>query len=129
MHDFAMVYSTYVQQRVLVHHAPGYKAPSILRLLREEKLKATKWGIYCLLRKLEQTGAIKRRAGSGRPSKITAGVQKTIVENQMVLDDETTATQLCVLLKSRGYSIDLRTVCYDVEVSLAGHLEEVLTAS
>ena len=109
MHDFAMVYSTYVQQRILVHHAQGYKAPSILRLLREEKLKATKWGIYCLLRKFEQTGTIKRRAGSGRPSKITAEV-KAIVENQMVSDDETTASQLCVLLKSRGYSIDLRTV-------------------
>ena len=109
MHDFAMVYSTYVQQRIVVHHTQGYKAPSILRLLCEEKLKATKWGIYCLLCKLEQTGTIKHKAGSGRLSKITAGV-KAIVENQKVSDDETMATQLCILLKSRGYSIDLRTV-------------------
>ena len=70
MHDFAMVYSTYVQQRILVHHAQGYKAPSILRLLRDKKLKAKESGIYCLLRKLEQTGTIKHRAGSGRQSNI-----------------------------------------------------------
>ena len=35
---------------------------------------------------------------------------KRIVEEQMRLDDETTATQLHVLLNSRGYSLSLRTI-------------------
>lgn len=104
-----MVYSSYVQQRILSLHQEGYRAPTICRLLHEEKLTVSKSGAYYVIRKYAETGTIARRAGSGRRSKVTAEV-KHMVEAQMILDDESTATQLCALLQSSGHSLSLRTV-------------------
>ncbi len=50
-----------------------------------------------------------RRPGSGRRSKINPDVLG-IVEVQMKLDDETSAYQLHGMLKSKGYSLSVRTV-------------------
>ncbi len=52
---------------------------------------------------------IARRPGSGGKTKITVDV-KRIVEEQMRLDDETTATQLHILLTRLGYSLSVRTI-------------------
>lgn len=104
-----MVYSTYKLQRILFYHLQGYKAPTITRLLLQEKLKVTRVGVAKFLKKYEETGSIGRRPGSGRPTKVTAEV-KAIVDQKMKQDDETTATQLHALLTSRGYNISLRTI-------------------
>jgi transposase len=104
-----MVYSTYKLQRILYFYFQGFKAPTISKLLREEKLKASRVGIAKFLKKYEETGSIGRRPGSGRPTKVTAEI-KVVVEEQMRKDDETTATQLHALLTIRGYSISLRTI-------------------
>ena len=56
-------------------------------------------------------GTIARSAGSGRRTLITEEV-KTIVEQQMRRDDETTTSQLHVLLVQQGYRMDLRTVLH-----------------
>ena len=104
-----MVFSTYKQQRILVHYACGYKAPTIAKLLLQENLRASRVGIAKFLRKFRETGCIRRRPGTGRPSKISTEV-KRIVEEQMRADDETTATQLHRLLQQRGYTLSLRTV-------------------
>ena len=104
-----MVYSAYVQQRILSFHQKGYRAPTICRLLREEELSVSKSGVYYVIRKHAETGSIARRAGSGRRSKITEEV-KRMVEAQMVQDDETTATQLCSMLQRSGHALSLRTV-------------------
>ena len=104
-----MVYSTYKRQRILHHYFEGHHAPTIAKLLREEGLKATRVGIAKFLTKFQETGSIGRSPGSGRPSKITAEI-KEMVEEQMRLDDETTACQLHKLLTSKGYSISLRTI-------------------
>ena len=77
--------------------------------LRKEGLKCSRVGVYKFLKKYEETGSIRRRVGSGRPSKITAEI-KQIVEEQMRADDETTAYQLHRLLTEKGYSISLRTI-------------------
>ena len=78
--------------------------------VRVERLEICCWGrgygvshmgIYCFLKKFENRGTISRRHGSGRPSKITEEV-KRIVEAQVQLDEETTATQLCRLLAQQG---------------------------
>ena len=50
-----------------------------------------------------------RLPGSGRPSQITPDV-KQIVEDQMRLDDETTAFQLYRLLERKGHPLSLRTI-------------------
>ena len=56
--------------------------------------------------KYKITGTIVRTPGSGRPSKITAEV-KALVERQMRHDDEITAAQLHVLVRS-GFAMDFK---------------------
>ncbi len=55
------------------------------------------------------TGTIAHKEGSGRPSKITDQVLQ-LVEQRMREDDETTATQLHVLLTFSGVQISLSTI-------------------
>ena len=105
-----MVFSNYNKQRILFHHPQGkHKAPTIAKLLRKEGLSASRQSVAEVLKRYESRGTIKRKPGSGRPSKVTAEVNQ-IVEEQTRLDDETTATQLHALLKSRGYLLWLRTI-------------------
>ena len=61
------------------------------------------------LKRFFSRGTIARLPGSGRRSKITDEVRR-IVEAQMRRDDETTASQLHVLLTSLGYRLNLRTI-------------------
>ena len=61
-----------------------------------------------------------RRSGSGRPSKMTSEVKQE-VEEQMQLDDESTAYQLHVMLVSKGYNSSICTV-YSVVALLWGGL-------
>ena len=104
-----MPYSEYLKRRALVHHAQGLSASGIAHALAKEGLVATRQGIAKYLRRVEETGNLHRRPGSGRPSKMTPQAMR-IVEAQMQRDDETTATQLRALLLSKGYNISLSTV-------------------
>ena len=105
-----MLFSEYKKQRILFHHLQEkHKAPTIAKLLRSEGLSASRQGVAEFLKWYESRGIIKHKPGSGWPSKVTAEV-KQIVEEQMRLDDETTATQLHALLNSRGYSLSLMTI-------------------
>ncbi len=72
-----MVYSSYVKQRVLFYHAKGYKAPTTAN---QEQVRCTRVGIAYVyfLKTFEETGNISRRAGSGRPSKITAEIKQIL---------------------------------------------------
>ena len=60
-----MVYSTYKLQRILYYYFQGYKVPTISKLLREEKLKASRVGIAKILKRYEETGSIGRRPDQG----------------------------------------------------------------
>ena len=91
-----MVYSMYKKQRILYHHFRGFKPPTIVKLLRED-MKASRWGVAKFLKWFREDDTILRWVRTGRPSKVTAEV-KAIVEEQMRLDDETTAFQLHRLL-------------------------------
>ena len=61
------------------------------------------------LKKFNVTGCIIRRSGSGHPSKVTVEI-KVIVNEQMKIDNETTANQLHTLLVNCGYRLSLRTI-------------------
>ena len=98
-----MVYSAYKKQRILHFYSKGYKALTIQKFLAAENLVCSRVGIAKFIKVFERT------AGSGRPSKVTREV-KELVEQQMRLDDETTAYQLHQLLTNAGYSISLRTI-------------------
>ena len=84
----------------------GYKTPTICNLLKAENLSCTRENV---LKRYVETHSIARKPGSGRLSKVTAET-KALFEQQMHIDDETTAHQLHRLLQSRGYKISLRTV-------------------
>ena len=96
-----MVLTDYVKQRTLFYHQQGRKSRKIRNLLLGEWIQCSHVCIYLFLKRFERYGTIARHHGSRRPSKITTEV-KRIVEDQMHLDDETTATQLHFLLVQKG---------------------------
>ena len=81
----------------------GYIAPTIATLLRKEGTIGSRRGIAKFFKRYEETCTIARRAGSGRPRKITGEV-KQLVEKHMRADDETTAYQLHALFTRLNYS-------------------------
>lgn len=104
-----MVFSEYTKQRILFYYRLGYKAYSISKKLRSEGITASRRGVLKMIRRYQKTDTIKRKEGSGRPTKITAEV-KEVVERQMRLDDETTAIQLYSLCCKNGFNISLTTI-------------------
>ena len=103
------MFSTYKRQRIVYFFLEGYKPLTIAKLLQEEKTVASRRGIAKFLKKYLETSSISRRPGSGKPSKVTIEI-KQFVEQQMRLDDKTTAHQLYGLLNSHGYQLSLRTI-------------------
>ena len=69
-----MVFTDYTKRGILCHHAEGYRAPTIVKLLA-----AKERGVYAFSKR---TGGIARCAGSGRPTKI----MNAIVESEMRAD-------------------------------------------
>ena len=104
-----MVFSEYVKLRILYHANMGYKGYTISRLLEEEGIKVSTFGVYKFLKVYKETGTTARRSGSGRPTKVTARV-KELVDEQMTRDDETTATQLHRMLLDNEVDISLSTI-------------------
>ena len=105
-----MVFNDYTKQRIIVLYRYGYKAPTISKKLqRDEGITASRRGVAKFLLRYLETGTIRRREGSGRPTKITVQV-KLIVKRQMRLDDETTAIQLFALCQQNRIEISLATI-------------------
>lgn len=104
-----MVLSTYAKQRIISLHEQGLKSPTIAKLLKQEGVSVSRIGVYKFLKTYKLTKTIRRREGSGRPSKITAEIQK-LVNERMEADDETTATQLQHMLIQNGTLISLQTI-------------------
>ncbi len=104
-----MVFSSYKKQRILFYYFQGYRPPTTVKLLQEERLTSSRQGVLKFLKQHLASGCIARAPGSGRPSKATEEI-KAFVEAQMRIDDETTAYQLHNLLKNRGFDISMRTI-------------------
>ena len=105
-----MVYTRYAKQRILhLYFKEKLRAPTIAKALLEEGIQTSRRGVAKFLMRYKSTGTILRRPGSGRRSKITQQV-KELVEAQMHLDDETTASQLHKLLISKKYIMSFRTI-------------------
>ena len=111
-----MVYSEYVKLRILYHYNKGLKPFTIAKLLLErEGIKVSKVGVMEFIKTYLAPGTTARRSGSGKPSKITQ-YEKHLVEEQMKLDDETTATQLHKMLSDKGIDISLKTILTYVQL-------------
>ena len=104
-----MVFNTYTKARILYHRNEGMKAPLIQQALAKEGIVPSRQGIHWFLCRYEEQACLNRTVGSGRPSKISLAV-KEFVEEQMRLDDETTANQLYQRLKDGGHDISLSTI-------------------
>lgn len=104
-----MVFDDYTKQRILYFYFQGLQAPTISRLLENEGIVVSRRGVAKFLKWYLATGTIAWRQGSGAKMKIT-NEAKRIIEEQMRLDNETTVTQLHILLVRLGYSLSLCTV-------------------
>ncbi len=104
-----MVFSHYKKMRILYLNCQGNKSSTIAKILEEEGMSASRRGISKFLNHFRLYNTISRKPGSSRPSKITEEVKK-IVDEQMELDDETTAYQLHGILLSKGFRLSLRTI-------------------
>ena len=82
-----MVYSVYKKQCILFHHYLKRKPYTIQRLLLEENLPCSRWGIAKFLKRFEQDGVLVRRLGSGRPFKATAVVKADEADGRAVKAD------------------------------------------
>ena len=104
-----MVLSTYKKQRIIYLYNLGYKSPTIKKLLQEEGVAVTRQSIHRFLRVYRETGTIKRREASGRPTKLTPTV-RALVEQKMMEDDEITASQLHKYLIDNDHLGSLSTI-------------------
>ena len=104
-----MVFNEYTKRRIVFYHAKGHHAPTIAKLLEAEGITVSRRGVSDFLVRVEQTGDIARRPGSGRPSKQTEDV-KAIIEGAMRADDETTVKQLREQLTSQGKTLSESSV-------------------
>ena len=99
-----MVLSTYEKQRILYYYRNGLRPSQILSALRVEGIISCRQTVSRFILRFLARGTISRKEGSGRPSVITDRVLQ-LVEQAMKSDDETTATQLHVLLRVRSASV------------------------
>ena len=105
-----MVYSRYTKQRVLqLYLYENCRPPQNTDLLKKEGLSTSRQGVLKFLKRYNLRQTIARQPGSGRPYLVTAEV-KRIFEEQMRLDDETTAYQLHPLLQQKGFNLSLKTI-------------------
>ena len=102
--DSKMPYSDYLKHRAIVLCERGLSSQTIVDLLAEEGLKATRQGTAQFLKRYATTCSIKRARGSGRRPKATLAV-RTIVEAQMRTDDGTTAEELRKILREKGHAL------------------------
>ena len=65
-----MVLSTYEKQCILFFHESGLSPSQILSALATENIVTTRQTIARFIKRFTATGAISRKEGSGRPSKI-----------------------------------------------------------
>ena len=105
-----MVFSDYIKQRILFFYSLlGYRPSRIALFLAREGIIVSKTGVAKFIARYLATGSIVRQPGSGRKTVISPEI-KRIVEDQMRADDETTASQLHVILTRLGYKLSLRTI-------------------
>jgi transposase len=103
------MYSEYIRKRIICLYDEGRKPKGIIDIIRAEGHSVSKSGVTKLLKRYKETGNIKRRRGSGRRSVVSDEILKAI-DDQMSIDDETTATQLKKMLADKGHIISLSTI-------------------
>ena len=104
-----MVYSDYTKRCIIYYHKKGLKAYSIAIKLERGGISVSRRGIAKLLERYRLRGTTDRKTGSGRPLTLTESTRQ-LIEEQMRIDDETTAVQIYRLLKKREIEVSLSTI-------------------
>ena len=78
-------------------------------LALEDEILVTKQGVRQFLKRYSHSGTIARKPGSRLPPKLSPGINQ-LIEDTMRRDDESTATQLQVILANRGVYVSLATI-------------------
>ena len=105
-----MVLSAYLKQRIVQLYFQRRVSYGVLaQVLAAEGFPVSKKAVWATIKKYKEHGTISRLPGSGRPFKLTRAMLD-IIEAQMELDDETTATQLVRILEERGYKVSKSTI-------------------
>ena len=107
--EFMMVFSQYTKKRILFHYRSGKKAPTIQKLLKEEDISASVFGIRKFIVRYDKTGTLLCKHGSGTTSKITPEIE-AVVEGAIENDDETTSKELQRILRKEGHNISVATI-------------------
>ena len=56
-----MVYTSYVKLRILHHHFQGRRPYTIARVLKEEGVKVSRFGVHKFVQHYNETGSIERK--------------------------------------------------------------------
>ena len=92
-----MVLSDYAKQCILSLHWRGLKISTIVEyFVLEDGIRVSKQGTRQFLKRYNYK-TIARKPGSGLPPRLSPAVQQ-LIESAMCEDDETTATQLQMIL-------------------------------
>ena len=106
-----MAFDHYTKQWIPLFFFQGYRTPTISRRLDDEGILVSRRGVTKFHIRYLATRFIAWCPGSGRRTKVMEDVRK-IVDEQMRVDDETTATQFHVLLTNYSYSLSLCTILH-----------------
>ena len=105
-----MVLTAYCKQRIIqLYFERRVSYGNVSQVLATEGFCVSKKAVWTTIQKYKEHGTISRLPGSGRPFKLTREMLDAI-EEQMRLDDETTATQLVRILEERGYKVSKTTI-------------------
>ena len=97
--------SAYLKQRIVQLYFQRRVYYDVLaQVLATEGFRVLKKAVWVTIKKYKEHGTISCLPGSGRPFKLTR-MMLDIIETQMELVDETTATQLIRILEERGYKV------------------------
>ena len=87
----------------------GLSCSAIQKELRKDNVSVSVVGIWKFLQRYEKFGSTKRQPGLGHSSTAGPEIEATI-ESAMQNDNETTASELKVLLTAKGCSLSLATI-------------------
>ena len=73
-----MVFTDYVKQHMVLLYNKGYKAPTIVQLLEEDGLTASRQGVHKFLKYYEERRTMARCPGNGHPSEISEEIQSLV---------------------------------------------------
>ena len=106
-----MVLSAYCKQQIVqLYFERRLSYANVAKFLAAERynyrFNSTVWAT---IKKYKMNGTLSRLPGSGRRFKLMPDIL-AIIEEQMRVDDETTATQLVKIVNAVGYNISKSTI-------------------